>query len=149
MKKLTVRQFETADAVEVLKNPVENVYFTDYELIENCAKAGPAFTALYEDKIIGTGGAVIEKKLENGYQAVCWSIWDRDSAAKLKRSVLCYTRQFFRIIKDNYNITKLRATWRSDFDCNIKWLEHLGFKKTSQVRHLKGGLYETIYERSL
>ncbi len=96
-------------------------------------------TWICDDGILGCGGAF---QHPNGdYEA--WSVINKELAQKYKRKLMVGAKRFLNKTAKENGIKKMIATWKKDFDPKIKWLEHLGFKKTKDTT---GDSY--IYTRS-
>jgi hypothetical protein len=145
MIELIEKPFSSLDMLSLMGNTTENIKaIIPTELMDLLPIYGEARTWWYGDIIAGCGGIVI---YEPG-KCEAWSIINKSVSIKLKRQLLVGSRKFLEESATKHDIKYMKATWRTDFDKNIRWLEHLGFKNTNETATINSlGDKAYIYER--
>lgn len=92
-------------------------------------KDGPAYTGMYNGRIVGCGGVSI-------YWAgvgQAWAVFPK-WVTIFKREAYCYIKKGLNIIITEYDMRRIEATWRTDYPDKMHWLEHLGFQREGLLR---------------
>ena len=144
MKHLTEKPFKANDVRQLFDNMTENIRNKPIDLcLDMLEKLNLSRTWWFESEVVGCGGIF---NYPNG-DCEAWSVVNKKLAKKFKRELLVGAKRFLNGMAETYGIKKMRATWRIDFDPNIKWLEHLGFTKTDRKAKLNDFDEAYIYER--
>jgi RimJ/RimL family protein N-acetyltransferase len=129
---LELQEFVAEDAARICPYAVDERIRNDEEYWRKWAKtnaeSGPGYTAFYEGRPIGAAGI---RLLDDG--AGCpWLVMTRE-ATRHKKDVIRSLRIMLRILVKDYKLKKLVTDSRKGFAASQRFLEHLGFKRTSET----------------
>jgi hypothetical protein len=123
--KVQIIPFKAEHAIELADNLREDLKHSpiSWQQMQNNEFAGPAFTGLYEGKVVGCGGMVIM-----GDRAVAWALFSRD-IKKLQLSFFKYVKKYLEMIVAVCDIKRLEAHIQTGFPEAEVFAQHLGFER--------------------
>lgn len=128
MRQIEIIKFQPEHMIKLCKSTIVEGGVGNDQQTAIWAKArfesGPAYTGMYNGRIVGCGGVTIY--WEGVGQA--WSVFPK-WVRLFKREAFCYVKKGLDIVLEEHNLHRIEATWRTDYPQDMKWLEHLGFKR--------------------
>lgn len=131
--KIEVRKFQPQDGLKLLSEPTAERFFSKIT-VEQLGEISrhPAYSFFINDKLVSCGGIVIQEEAE------AWSIVPKGLSFSETKEVVRNAKKILREIMDEFGLKRIRATWKTTFDPKIKWLKHLGFRKTNETIETNG-----------
>lgn len=128
---LKIRQFEVKDALTLCPVAVDDSLHNKADCwkvgAEENLAAGPAYTALYKNEPVASGGMRLLKD-DKGNVGWVWLLVSR-KAKKCPVSVLMSMHRMLAILIKDFKPKKIISESRKGFELSQRLLEHLGFKR--------------------